>query len=57
VRAAGWRDISIKTGDLLLPGFPKFLTKPILGLESVVEASAATRIFGQSHFLTGRNPG
>lgn len=54
VRAAGWRDICVRTGDLLLPGLPKFLIKPILALESVVEATASTRIFGQSHFLTAR---
>jgi SAM-dependent methyltransferase len=54
VSAAGWRDINVKTADLLLPGVPKMFTKPILALESVVEGTASTRIFGQSHFLTAR---
>jgi SAM-dependent methyltransferase len=57
LRAAGWCDIQVKTADLLLPGLPKFLTNPLLCLERLVEASFATRVFGQSHFVTGRNPG
>lgn len=57
LRAAGWGDIRIKTADLLLPGLPRFLTRPMLNLESLVERSFAIRVFGQSHFVTGRNPG
>src|SRR5262249_22723518 len=54
VRSAGWLQVSVQTTDLLLPGLPTRLTKPLLSLERLVEGSAAAKIMGQSHFLTAR---
>lgn len=52
VSAAGWSSVEVKTGDLLLPGLPTFLTPPILSLEHWTKDSIAARFLGQSHFLT-----
>jgi SAM-dependent methyltransferase len=54
VRSAGWQQTSVQTTDLLLPGLPTPLTKPLLTLERLVEGGAAAKILGQSHFLTAR---
>ena len=44
----------MQTTDLLLPGLPTILTKPLLTLERLTEGSAAAKIMGQSHFVTAR---
>ncbi|WP_375313602.1 class I SAM-dependent methyltransferase [Bradyrhizobium sp. A5] len=54
VRSAGWEQVTVQTTDLLLPGLPTPLTKPLLSLERLVEGGAAAKILGQSHFLTAR---
>jgi SAM-dependent methyltransferase len=54
VRAASWKQVSVQTTDLLLPGLPTILTKPLLTLERLTEGSAAAKIIGQSHFVTAR---
>jgi SAM-dependent methyltransferase len=51
---AGWRDVSVRTGDFLLPGLPTPLTRPILAVEPALEATPLTRWLAQSHFISAR---
>jgi SAM-dependent methyltransferase len=51
---AGWRDVVVTTKDFLLPGLPKAAARPILAIEPVLEATAATRWLAQSHFVSAR---
>jgi hypothetical protein len=52
--AAGWKEVTVATRDFLLPGLPEALVKPSLGVEPLLEATAATRWLAQSHFITAR---
>jgi hypothetical protein len=49
---AGWRDITIKTRDFLVPGVPKGFIRPIQLVEPALEATVLTRWLAQSHFVT-----
>jgi SAM-dependent methyltransferase len=51
---AGWREVVVTTRDFLLPGLPSRLTRPILAIEPVLEATALTRWLAQSHFISAR---
>jgi SAM-dependent methyltransferase len=51
---ADWLDISVTTRDFLLPGLPKWLVKPTLAVEPVLEELALTRWLAQSHFVTAQ---
>jgi SAM-dependent methyltransferase len=50
----GWRDVSVRTRDFLLPGLPTPLTRPILAVEPALEATPLTRWLAQSHFISAR---
>jgi SAM-dependent methyltransferase len=51
---AGWRGVEVTTRDFLLPGLPERLTRPILAVEPVLEATVLTRWLAQSNFATAR---
>jgi SAM-dependent methyltransferase len=51
---ADWQDVSVTTRDFLLPALPKWLVKPTLVVEPVLEGLAVTRWLAQSHFLSAR---
>jgi hypothetical protein len=48
---AGWADVEIETGDLLLPGLPSFCTPLSLWLEARLAQKSIVKILGQSHFI------
>ena len=51
---SGWRDVSVKTRDFLLPGLPDVVSKPVLAIEPALEYFQATSCIAQSHFVTAR---
>ncbi|MBR0655824.1 class I SAM-dependent methyltransferase [Plastoroseomonas arctica] len=51
---AGWHEVAVQTRDFLLPGLPSALTRPVLAVEPLLQATALTRWLAQSHFITAR---
>lgn len=51
---AGWKDVSVKMQDFLVPGLPLPLVKPVLAVEPALEATPITSWLAQSHFMTAR---
>lgn len=54
VQRAGWCDVMVTTKDFLLPGLPTALIKPIIAVETALEATPLTCWLAQSHFLTAK---
>jgi hypothetical protein len=54
--SAAWHHIDVHSRDFLLPELPQILVRPIVAIEPLLEATAATWWLAQSHFVTARKP-